>query len=33
MASIDTYNPPSAATATIYVLDAARGQIHRWDPK
>jgi len=33
MASIDTYNPPSAATATIYVLDTARGQIHRWDPK
>jgi len=30
--SIDTYNRPGLA-ATIYVLDAARGLIHRWDPK
>ncbi|MFZ1946314.1 MAG: hypothetical protein WAW06_02090 [bacterium] len=30
--SIDTYNRPGSA-ASIYVLDAARGLIHRWDPK
>ena len=32
MASIDTYNPPGRP-ATVYVLDAARGLIHRWEPK
>ena len=31
--SIDTYNPPSQTSASIYILDPVRGVIHRWDPK
>jgi sugar lactone lactonase YvrE len=31
--SIDTYNPPTQTSASVYILDPIRGIIHRWDPK
>ena len=31
--SIDTYNPPTQTSASVYVLEPIKGLIHRWDPK
>lgn len=31
--SIDTYNPPTQTSASVYILDPIKGIIHRWDPK